>query len=63
MGNQPGSRPVVRPMVFAVVVIVVLLFLGYLGWRNLGSGAGTERVPIDINKIRASFKQNGIGHK
>lgn len=50
------------PAVIVAAILVVVVIIGYFGWKTVRGGTDSERVPVDINKVKESFKQNGLGH-
>ncbi len=60
-GANP-AKATVPPAVIVIVIVVVLAIAGFIGWKSVGGGASNERVPIDMNKVKESLKQNGFGH-
>ncbi len=47
--------------VIVAAIVIVLALVGMFGWRTIKSGGQTEKVPIDINKIKEDFQKNGMG--
>ncbi len=62
MANSVSAKSPLSPAVIVAVLVVVVVILGYFGWKAVGGETSSDRVPIDIKKVRENFQQNGIGH-
>jgi len=62
MAGANAAKTAVSPAVIVIAIIVLLVILGFVGWKSVGGGASGERVPVDMNKVKENIKQNGFGH-
>ncbi len=61
MANSTSGRAPLSPAVIAAAVVLVILILGFFGWKTLAGGASDERVKVDVNKVKEQFQQGGFG--
>jgi hypothetical protein len=62
LANKLSAKSPLFPVVIVAVIILVVVIVGLIGWKTVGGGTDSERVPIDINKVKEDFKKNGMGH-
>lgn len=58
-GTSKGKLPVAI-LIAAIVLIVAVVSL--FGWRAVNNTGESEKVKVDVNKIRDNVKSTGFGH-
>jgi hypothetical protein len=48
--------------VVIIVVVIVLSFVGIIGWKTLAGGGSPPPVHVDIDKVKEDVKLHGMGH-
>ena len=60
--NRISTKSQLPPAVIVTIIVVVVVLLGFFGWKTIGGIANSERVPVDVNTVKESIKENGFGH-